>query len=86
VVDGAAVLVGAAVAISAAGQWAVDGEPQQTTPSSGEVSWQATCEAIGDQALSVTVNQGAPVSLAVPACAPLPTTTTPTSTTTTVTK
>jgi hypothetical protein len=78
--------VGAAVAISAAGQWAVDGDPQQTTAAAGEVSWQATCEALGDQALSVTVNQGDPVALAVPACTPTPTTTTAVSTTTTVTK
>jgi len=79
-------LVGAAVAISAAGQWAVDGQPQQTTTAAGEVSWQATCEALGDQALSVTVNQGDPVDLAVPVCAPLPTTTAAPSTTTTLAK
>jgi hypothetical protein len=79
-------LAGAAVAISAAGQWAVDGDAQQTTSAAGEVVWEATCEALGAQAVSVTVNQGAPVALTVPACAPLPTTTTASTTTTTVTK
>jgi hypothetical protein len=76
---------GAAVTITAAGQWAVDGNPEQTTSAAGQVSWQATCEALGAQAVSVTVNQGDPVGLAVPACAPLPTTTTTSTTTTTTT-
>jgi hypothetical protein len=80
---------GAAVAISAAGEWAIDGAAQQATSASGQVSWQATCEAVGSQALSVTIDAGDPVALTVPACAPVPVTTTtgpPANTTTTVKK
>jgi hypothetical protein len=73
---------GVLVAINASGQWSVDGTPEQPTSSRGQVSWQATCEALGDQALSVSVAGGAPVALTVPPCSPVPTTTTPTSSTT----
>ena len=45
---------------------------------SGQVIWGATCEALGDQLLSVTVNGGDPISLTIPACSPVPTTTTTT--------
>jgi hypothetical protein len=76
---------GAAVTISATGLLAVDGDPQQTTPASGQVSWQATCEAPGQQAVTVTVDGGDPIPLTVPACTVAPTTTSapPTSTTAT---
>jgi len=74
---------GVLVAITATGQWSVDGDPEQPTSSSGDVSWQATCEALGDQGVTVTVDGGAPVDLTLPACSPVPTTTIPPSTTTT---
>ena len=74
---------GALVSIIATGQWSVDGNPTQPTSAAGDVSWQATCEALGVQGLTVTIDAGAPVDLSVAACSPVPTTTIPASTTTT---
>jgi len=73
---------GALVAITATGQWSVDGDPVLPTSAAGDVSWQATCEALGAQGLSVTVDGGAPIDLTVAACSPVPTTTIPPPTTT----
>ena len=76
--------VGSLVAITAAGQWAVDGTPVQPTATNGQVSWLATCEALGAQGLSVSVNGGGDVAVSIGSCSPVPPTTTTTSTTTTV--
>jgi Carboxypeptidase regulatory-like domain len=73
--------VGVLVSLTAGGQWSVGGNPDQATGSNGQVSWQMTCEALGPQALSVSVAGGAPAALTVSPCGPVPTTTTPPSST-----
>jgi Carboxypeptidase regulatory-like domain len=78
--------VGVLVSLTAGGQWSVGGNPDQATGSNGQVSWQVTCEALGPQALSVSVAGGAPAALTVSPCGPVPTTTTPPSSTTTTVK
>lgn len=75
--------VGVLVSLTAAGQWSVGSNPDQPTGGNGQVSWQATCEALGPQALSVSVAGGDPAALTVSPCSPVPTTTTAPSTTTT---
>jgi hypothetical protein len=65
------------------GQWQVAGGTTELTSSSGLASWQATCESLGQQSLSVLVNGTQAFPLSLPSCYPVPTTTTSTSTTST---
>jgi hypothetical protein len=78
-------LAGAVVAISASGDWAIDGAESQVVGANGQVAWQATCEAAGAQPVSVSVDGAAAVGLTVPPCAAPPTTTTSSPSTTTST-
>jgi hypothetical protein len=76
---------GAVVAIDASGDWSITGAGTQTAGANGQVAWQATCEAPGPQAVSVSVDGAAAVGLTLPACASPPTTTTAAASTTTST-
>jgi hypothetical protein len=77
---------GAAVALDASGDWSVNGPGTEVTGATGQVTWQATCEAPGPQPVSVSVDGASAVALTLPDCAPAPTTTsTPSSTTTSTT-
>ncbi|HVM67766.1 MAG TPA: hypothetical protein VMU14_23025, partial [Acidimicrobiales bacterium] len=63
---------GAVVAIDASGDWSITGAGTQTTGPNGQVAWEATCEAPGQQAVSVSVDGATAVGLALPACAAPP--------------
>lgn len=66
------------------GEWSIDGNATDLTSSSGLAGWEATCDGLGLQALSVLVNTTQAFPLSIPPCIPVPPTTTTSSTSTTV--
>ena len=72
---------GSVVQLFGSGAWSVDGSQTKTTPSSGVVTWQLTCDQLGPQPLSVVVDSANVFPLNLQPCAPVPTTTTSTTTT-----
>jgi Carboxypeptidase regulatory-like domain len=76
---------GVQVELFGEGQWEVEGDTTAVTDSDGYVEWQATCEVLGDQQLSVLVNGTQATALNLGDCSPVPTTTTTSTTTTSTT-
>jgi hypothetical protein len=60
---------GATVQLTGTGNWQLAGSNTTTTDGSGQATWQLTCQASGTQALSLSVNGGAPLPLNLPDCA-----------------
>ncbi|MHB8464229.1 MAG: carboxypeptidase-like regulatory domain-containing protein, partial [Acidimicrobiales bacterium] len=76
---------GVEVVLTGDGAWSVAGSATATTGPTGTASWQLTCEALGQQSLSVIVGATNSFPLGLPACAPVPSTTTSTSAVATIT-
>ena len=74
---------GVQVELFGQGQWTLTGDPTVITTTAGTAAWDATCEGLGVQALSVLVNTTQAFPLPIPACVPVPPSTTSPSTTVT---
>jgi hypothetical protein len=73
--------VGVSVTLTDGPEWRVHNGNPLSTDSTGQVLFQVSCQAAGNQALSAEVGAGTAVDLQLPACVPPPTTTLPPSTT-----
>lgn len=75
---------GVPVQLLGQGVWDISGDGSAVTSSSGYASWEATCQELGPQGLSILVDGSQAYPVDVGPCSPVPPTTTTTTSTTTV--